>query len=159
MVTPLQPREFFQGIWQGEGELIPSPLLRWVIPRERFQFSSEATWLSETIWVVADRFEFASGRVLRQKMFAELIAPDRIHVTADHMPLGADILLSATGFRFTPYYVLGSHCDGGRMHQLRCWDECTLDTEGLIHDTIKMYYRGFAVAIMRIGPIDRMNLG
>jgi hypothetical protein len=113
------------------------------------------TWLSDTIWVVEDRFEFASGRILQRKMFAELVAPDRIHVTADDMPLGADILLSATAFRFTPYYALGAQRDGGRVHQLRCWDECTIDAEGFIHDTIRMYYWGLPVATMRIGPIDR----
>src|SRR5687768_7584813 len=54
MITPLQPRAFFRGVWRGEGELIPNPMLRLMVPRERFQFSSEATWLSDTIWVVED---------------------------------------------------------------------------------------------------------
>jgi hypothetical protein len=40
-------------------------------------------------------------------MFSELRAPDRIHVTADHMPQGADIQLTGSGFRFTPYRVTG----------------------------------------------------
>ena len=155
MVTPLQPRDFFRGVWRGEGELIPNPLLRLFIPRERFQFSSEAKWLSETIWVVEDRFAFASGRVLRRKMFAELVAADRIHVTADDMPLGADILLNETGFRFTPDYALRAPRVGARVYQLRCWDECRLDAEGFIHDTIKMRYWGFPIATMRMGPIDR----
>ena len=154
MATPLQPREFFRGVWRGEGELIPHPLLRLIIPRERFRMTSAATWLSDTIWFVEDRFEFASGRVLRRKMFAELVAADRIHVTADDMPLGADILLHEEGFQFTPYYALGSQRDGGRIYQLRCTDECRLDAEGFLHDSIQMYYLGFPVAAMRIGPID-----
>ena len=48
MVTPLQPREFFRGLWKGEGELVPHPLLKWLVPRERFGFFSEAVWLSDT---------------------------------------------------------------------------------------------------------------
>jgi hypothetical protein len=153
IVTPLQPRQFFTGVWRGEGELVPHPLLRWLVPRERFRFSSETVWFSETVWLVKDRFEFASDRVLERKMFAELLAPNRVHVTADDMPLGADILLCETGFRFTPYYALASHRD--RVYRLHCFDECTLDRQGRIHDVILMYFLGFPVARMNIGPLDR----
>jgi hypothetical protein len=155
MVTPLQPREFFRGLWTGDGELIPHPLLRWLVPRQPFRFTSEPVWLSETTWQVRDRMEFFSGRLIERRMFAELVAPDRIHVTADDMPLGADILLHARGFRFTPYYVLGAYKDGGRLYRLRCLDECRLDDGGFVHDTIGMYYWGMRVATMRIGPISR----
>ncbi len=155
MVTPLQPKEFFRGLWTGEGEISPHPLLHWIIPRERLRFFSEAVWLSETIWLVKDRMEFASGRVIERKMLAELIAADRIHVTADDMPLGADILLHAKGFRFTPYYALAALRDRGRLHRLRCVDECLLDEAGYVHDTIRMYYWRVPVATMRIGPIAR----
>lgn len=154
MVTPLQPHEFFQGTWRGEGEILPHPLLRMLLPRQPFRFSSEVTWLSDAIWLVEDRFDFHSGRELRRKMFAELVAPDRIHVTADDMPMGADIELSERGFRFTPYYTLGSYHEGGPVFRLRCFDECELDTQGFLHDTIRMRFWGFPVATMRIGPID-----
>jgi hypothetical protein len=154
MVTPLQPHEFFRGVWRGEGELLPHSLLRAFLPRQPFRFSSTVTWLSETIWLVEDRFEFSSGRTLRRKMFAELVAPDRVHVTADDMPMGADVELFERGFRFIPYYTLGAHRDGGRLYRLRCFDECRLDDQGFLHDTIEMYYWGFPVATMRIGPID-----
>lgn len=153
MVTPLQPREFFRGVWAGEGEFIPHKLLRWFVAREHLRLRSEAVWLSETTWVVRDRFEFSSGRVVERKMFAELTAPDRIHVTADDMPLGANVLLFADGFRFTPYRVLAPH--RGRVYRLRCQDECHLDSEGFVHDTIKMYFWGLPVATMRLGPIRR----
>lgn len=86
-------------------------------------------------------------------MFAELISPDRIHLTADDMPLGADILLHEKGFRFTPYYALASY--GGRIYRLRCTDECWIDANGFVHDTIKMYSWGVPVAKMYLGPIGR----
>jgi hypothetical protein len=81
MITPLQPREFFRGGWRGEGEMVPHPLLRPFVGRERLRLFSEALWLSDTIWVVKDRMEFGSGFVYERKMFAELVAPDRIHDT------------------------------------------------------------------------------
>src|SRR5215831_1711250 len=117
MITPLQPREFFRGNWKGEGRLIPHPLLRWLIPEERIRLSSEARWLSETNWIVTDHLEFSSGKIIDREMFAELLAPDRVHVTANDMPLGADILLFEDGFRFTPYLVLATY--KGRTFRLR----------------------------------------
>ena len=86
MVTPLQPREFFRASWIGDGEFIPHPFLRWLLRREALRLSSQPQWLSDTIWLVKDRFEFSSGRVLERQMFCELVAPDRIHCTADDMP-------------------------------------------------------------------------
>jgi hypothetical protein len=81
-------------------------------------------------------------------MFAELIAPDRVHITADDIPLGADILLHEKGFSFTPYYILGDF--GGRKWNLRCVDDNRLDEAGLIHDTIEMFYFGLRVAEMKL---------
>ena len=153
MFTPLQPKEFFRGHWHGKGELVPHPLLRPFVRREGIRLSSEAHWLSDTIWLVKDRMEFASGVVYERKMFSELVAPDRIHVTSDDMPLGADILLHDWGFRFTPYHAWGTF--HGRLYRMRFTDECVLDEHGKIYDTIRMRYRGFPVATMFIGPIDR----
>ncbi|HWX20699.1 MAG TPA: hypothetical protein VN578_12440 [Candidatus Binatia bacterium] len=97
--------------------------------------------------------EFSSGWLYERKMFAELVAPDRIHVTADDMPLGADIFLYEQGFRFTPYHAWG--CFHGRRYRMRCHDECVLDAQGRIQDTIRMYFFGVPVATMFIGPLER----
>jgi hypothetical protein len=132
---------------------VPNPLLRPFVRREHIRLSSEAHWLSDTIWLVKDRMEFGSGWVYDRKMFAELVAPYRIHVTADDMPWGADILLYDWGFRFTPYHAWSYF--HGRVYRMRFTDECVLDADGKIHDTVRMYYRGLPVATMRIGPISR----
>ncbi len=153
LATPLQFKDFFRGVWTGDGEVIPHPLLRWFVPQERIHHRSEAIWLSETIWIVEDRFEFSSGRVVERKMFAELVAPDRVHVTADDMPMGADIVLHERGFRFTSYYALVPF--KGRLYRLRCLDECRVDEAGFLHDTIRMFFWGLPVATMRLGPITR----
>jgi len=147
-VTLLQPTEFFKGIWKGEGELSPHPLLRWVMPKERIRFSSQPIWLSDTIWVVKERFEFSSGNVISRTMFVEIVGPDRLHVTADDMPLGADIILHQKGFRFTPYYIWSHY--RGRRWRLRCIDENLIDESGTIHDTIRMFFFGLPVATLRL---------
>ena len=72
MITPLQPKEFFMGRWHGEGELVPHPLFRLFVQRQGIRLSSAVHWLSDTIWLVKDRMEFASGGVYERKMFSEL---------------------------------------------------------------------------------------
>lgn len=152
-VTPRQPTRFFRGTWTGEGDLVPRPLLRWIVRRERLRVTTEPVWLSDSIWLVKDRFELSSGRGLDRKMFCELVRPDLIHVTADGMPGGAYIQVYDRGFRFMPYLVVVNN--RGLSVCLRCRDENTLDERGFIHDLVKMYFWGVRVATMRIGPINR----
>ena len=147
-ITPLEPRKFFSGIWRGAGELIPSRLNSRFIPREQIRFQSRPIWLSETIWKIEESFEFSSGKIIERNMFAELVASDRAHITADDMPQGADIILDEKGFSFTPYYILGDF--GGRKWQIRCLDDNRIDENGVIHDKIKMFYFGLRVAEMNL---------
>ena len=147
-VTPLQPKEFFSGRWKGEGELSPHPLIRWLIAKERVCFSGRSVGLSDTTWVVKESFEFSSGNAIARTMFVEIVGPDRLHVTADDMPLGADIILHEKGFRFTPYYIWSHY--RGRRWRLWCIDENSIDDNGAIHDTIRMFWFGLPVATMRL---------
>ena len=62
--TPLDPHSFFTGVWSGEGEIIPSRLLRLVIPHEHFRYTGTMNWLSDSTWEVHDRYEFARGQVM-----------------------------------------------------------------------------------------------
>lgn len=90
-------------------------------------------------------------------MFCELVAPDRVHVTADDMPRGADIMLSELGFRFTPYDALVDY--RGFRFRVRCLDENAIDEQGFVHGRIKMCFLGLPVVTMRIGPIHRGGPG
>jgi hypothetical protein len=40
---------------------------------------------------------------------------------------------------------------------LRCYDRCSLDEAGRIHDVIRMYWHGFPVARMYLGPLERQD--
>lgn len=63
LVTPLQPKDFFRGVWTGNGELVPHPLLRWFVPKERIHHRTEAIWLSDKIWTVKDRLSFLQAKL------------------------------------------------------------------------------------------------
>ena len=124
------------------------------MPKEHIRFLSQTIWFSDVVWVVKERFEFSSGDMIVRKMFVEIVGPDRLHVTADDMPLGADIILHEKGFRFTPYYIWSYY--RGRRWRLKCIDENLIDESGTIHDTIKMFFFGFPVATMRLAvTVDR----
>jgi len=146
MVTPLQPKQFFSRIWSGEGELIPHRLLRWLVAKERISFGSTPLWLSETVWMVNESFAFSSTGTISRTMFVQLVAPDRLHVTADDMPLGSDISLSENGFQFAPYYIRSYY--RGLPITLRCLDDNVIHADGTIHDTIEMFFFRFHVATM-----------
>jgi hypothetical protein len=151
MVTPLQPREFFRGVWSGDGELVPRAWVRPFVRRQGVRLTSRADWLSDSVWVVRDRFEFTTGMVQERSMFCVLVAQDRVHVTADDMPLGTDIDLRDDGFFFRPYHALAPFA--GRHVRLRCFDECRLGGDGFVYDTIEMTFLGIPVATLRLGPI------
>lgn len=147
-ITPLQYRTFFSGIWSGDGELLPAFPFRLWMPDERFQFHSETEWLSDNEWIARDRMEFASGRNIERTMFVWKVAVDRLHMTAEDMPRGADIHLRENGFFFSPYVILAKQ--RGQTVRLKCLDENMIDQQGVIHDTIRMFLLGIPVATMKI---------
>src|SRR5215469_10536509 len=98
---PLDPHTFFTGVWSGEGDVIPSRLLRLVIPQEHFRYTGTMNWLSDSAWQVHDRYEFARGQVTDLHLLIEMLGKRRLHVTSANIPAGADILLSEDGFSFT----------------------------------------------------------
>lgn len=146
--TPLQPRDFFSGVWSGRGTFSPLPFFRWCAPVEEVRYEGRTTWLSNTIWVVEEWFEPSAGHRIERTMFSRLVAPDRIHVTADDMPGGADLTLSATGFDFAPYYMWVPY--RGRKWWIRCIDRNRVDSDGVIHDTVNMYFLRLPVATMHL---------
>ena len=134
--------------------MTPHPLAKWLVAEDDIRFSGETVWLSDTVWMVKERFEFSSGYIKPRTMFVQIMTPNRLHVTADDMPLGADILLHENGFRFTPYYIWSQY--KGKRWRLKCLDENLVDETGVIHDTIKMFLFGFHVSTMRLTvTVDR----
>ncbi len=100
------------------------------------------------MWKVAELFEFSAGKRIDRKMFADLVASNKVHITAADMPRGADITLHEKGFSFSPYHILGEF--SGRHWKIRCLDDNRLDENGIIHDRIEMFYLGLRVAEMRL---------
>lgn len=144
--TPLDPHAFFTGVWSGEGDLLPSRLLRLLIPCEHFRYTGTVNWLTDSMWRVHDHYEFARGQVMDVHLSIEMVGNRRLHVTSANIPAGADILLSEDGFSFTPYTIHIKRW-GLPLH-LRCFDTTHVGTDGNLTNTIKMCFLGLPVAIM-----------
>lgn len=119
-------REVFASPWEGDGTVELPLWLRWLPAPRRFGFRSEITDVRGDRWTVVDTMTMKSGSQQQRRMAAEQIAPDRVRVTADDMPKGAEIVLWADGFGFTPY-VLRTPVLGPITLALHFTDDVELD--------------------------------
>jgi hypothetical protein len=147
-LAPLRPREFFEGSWSGEGELVPWPFFLWRRYPVRFHAKREFSWLSDEAWLMDDVATFGSGWVESRRRFFQLVAPDRIHVTADDAPDGTDLLLEEAGYRIAPYRFLVAV--GPLRFALWCREEHRLGPDRTIVDTMRLRWHGLPVARITI---------
>jgi len=139
-LTKLRSGAFFAGSWAGEGELTAWPPLLGRMIRSGFNFTREARFLSEDIWIFDDRATFRDGKVLAQRLICQLEATGRIHVTGDSVPGGCEVLLHDQGYQLTPYRYL---VELGPLHvTLRCRDEHRVEPDGRLVSTITARWLG-----------------
>jgi hypothetical protein len=146
--SPLDARRFFAGRWRGEGELLPHGPARLVLAREPVRLEGRGEWLTETVWRVHERFALGSGFGFERRMFMEQTAPGRLHASADDMPLGAEIELSETGFRFRRFRSWLAY--RGLRFRLGCASETRVGADGVLHATIRLDLWRLPVATMRL---------
>jgi hypothetical protein len=144
--SPLEIRDFFRGVWVGEGEMRPALWLRWLLPTEKVRAVSRPRWTSDRTWQVEERFEFSRSPAIDREMAVEIVAFDRLRVTAADMPGGTEIILFADGFRFTPYLIKVRRF--GLEWRLRCRDDSRIRPDGLIENDIRMSLFGIPVMTM-----------
>jgi hypothetical protein len=82
-------------------------------------------------------------------MHCQRIAAERLRVTAEDMPAGAEVRLRSDGFDFTPY-VVRTRVLGRLSVGLRCLDSVQLMDDGRMIDTIEARLFGICVARVRI---------
>jgi hypothetical protein len=153
--SPLDARRFFVGRWTGEGELAPHGPARLVLRREPVRLEGTGEWLGERVWRVHERFALGSGFAFERRMFLEETAPGRVHATGDDMPLGAQIELSADGFRFRRFRSWLAY--RGVRFRLGCASEARLDGDGVLHAAIHLDFWRVPVATLRLAiRIDRV---
>ena len=144
--TPLQPREFFDGAWTGEGELRYRGILSLFLRPDRFRYTNSGSWVSDTRKDFEDSLEFGSGLVLRLRFTAEIVDAHRLQITSNDMPGGAHILLSQDGYTYTPYVILVRR--GPFRVRLHCRDVNVVDENGVIHDRVEMSWLGLPQATL-----------
>ena len=131
----------------------PAMWLRWLLPTEKVRAVSRPRWTSDRTWQVAERFEFSHSPPIDREMAVEIVAPDRLRVTAADMPGGTEIILFANGFRFTPYLINARRF--GLEWRLRCRDDSRIRPDGLIENDIRMSL--FGIPAMTMHGFDRAS--
>ncbi len=135
------------GTWSGEGEIVGRHALRWLMLREPFTITTRIEPLSESIRIVRDDLRFARGGEMKRTMYVERIAADRYHVTADDMPLGADVTMSGGTYTYAPYWSWSSF--RGRRRFVRVREEGTFDPDGTMRGRIDLSWYRIPVAVNR----------
>jgi hypothetical protein len=144
--SPLDPRRFFAGRWQGQGELIPRGLARLVLERSPVRLEGRGEWLSETVWCVHEQFTLGAGFGFERRMWMEQTGPGRVHATADDMPLGAELELDAGGFRFRRFRSWLVY--RGVRFRLGCSSDTRVAADGMMHATIRIDFCRLPVATL-----------
>jgi hypothetical protein len=145
---PLPPRDFFGSSWRGEGEVVLRPYFFWRRFPLRVKVSREPRWISDDCWVFEDRAVFANGWKESRRAYCELVAPDRVQVTAAHLPHGASVILDDDGFRMRPYQLLLPIGPLGVLFD--CRDRSEMDPDGTFRQAIDLCLLGLAAVRVRL---------
>lgn len=158
-LIPVRPRDFFGFAWKGRGEVLGWPPFVYRRFAQGFQFDREVEWLDERTWTAVDRATFDNGLVIRRKMFAEAVADDLVHITADDMPRGADLHLEEAGYRVAPYRL--AIPVGPVRFTLRARDEVRARGDGALDWKIHFRWLGLPVGQIhgRVAPVRESDSG
>jgi hypothetical protein len=116
--------------------------------REAVRITGTGEWLNDRIWLVREKFEMASGWGFERRMFMELVAPERVRATADDIPLGADLMLTADGFRFARFRSWLAY--GSLRFRLGCASEAVLGADGVLRGEVRLDWLRVPVASLRL---------
>ena len=147
--SPLDPQQLFARPWEGKARIWKPWWLRPAALPESFWFRSEIVNSTGDSWDVLDTTVFPDGSQQRRRMHCQRIAAERLRVTAEDMPAGAEVRLRSDGFDFTPY-VVRTRVLGRLTVGLRCLDSVQLMDDGRMIDTIEARLFGICVARVRI---------
>jgi hypothetical protein len=146
--SPLDARRFFAGRWRGQGELVPHGPARLVLAREAVRLEGRGEWLGERVWRVRERFALGSGFEFERHMWMEQVAADRVHATADDIPLGAELELLPDGFRFRRFRSWLRY--RGVRFRFGCASETRVAPDGALRTMIHLDLWRIPVATLRL---------
>jgi len=142
--TPLDLRELFAVPWEGSGALWRPAWLQWLPLPTTFRFSSEIVNATTGAWDVLDTMTFPDGSTQQRRMHCRQLTPERLRLTAEDMPGGAEVHPRSDGFDFTPY-VIRTRVLGPLRIPLRHLDTVQLEPDGTMLDIIELRFLGLRV--------------
>jgi hypothetical protein len=148
MITPLNPREFFTGKWIGKGKFQLHSIFHWLIPDQSIEYVGKTQWITDDLWISIEEFKLSQSGSTNRTTYIQRTGEESLHTTCDDIIGGADIHLREDGFNFTPYYFRSPVGKGFII--VKCIDNAILDTNGILHDQIKMYFGILHLATMNM---------
>jgi hypothetical protein len=143
-LIPMRARDFFHGSWDARGELVMKPEWVWRRLAQPVHIRRRSVPVGDEIWKVEDVTELGDGRVMVRRYYCELVGEDRVHVTGDDLPDGAELQLEEGGYRIAPYRVAVPV--GPARFTVLCRDSATALPDGGVKDTIEMSWLRIPVA-------------
>jgi GrpB-like predicted nucleotidyltransferase (UPF0157 family) len=145
----LDLRELFAEPWEGEGRIWRPWWLRLLPLPGTFRFRSEIVNATDGAWDVLDTTVFPDGSEQRRRMHCRRLADDRLWLTAEDMPVGAEVRPRANGFDFSPY-VIRTPVLGRLRLPLRYLDSVELMPDGTMVDSIELRLLRICVGRVRL---------
>jgi hypothetical protein len=146
---PLDLRELFSDPWEGEGRIWRPWWLRVAPLPATFRFRTETLNATDDVWDVLDTTVFPDGSERRRRMHCRRLPDDRLLLTADDMPISAEVRPRTDGFDFSPY-VIRTPAIGRLRLSLRHVDSVTLMPDGTMIDSIEIRLLGIRLARVRM---------
>lgn len=143
-LIPMRAREFFHGSWDAEGDLVMKPELVWRHFAQPVRIRRRSTPLTDELWRIEDVIEMGGSTLMVRRYFCELVGSDRVRVTGDDLPEGAELRLEEGGYRIAPYKVAVPV--GPVTFMLRCRDSAEPLPGGGVMGTIEMSWLRMPVA-------------
>lgn len=141
--------KLFSEPWEGDGELWRPAWLRPLPLPNTFKFRSEILNAATDSWDVLDTTTFPDGSIQQRRMHCRQLDPQRLQLSADDMPGGAEVHPRNDGFDFTPY-VIRTPVVGRLRLPLRHVDTVQLKPDGTLLDTIELSFLGLRVGKVTI---------
>lgn len=146
---PLDPFRYLAGEASGEGEVTYSWWARALRFPRRFRFQRRTTYDGNARWEMDDVLRYENGLTYERHIVARPVSPERMHLTSDAIPGGAETVLVPGGLVLEPAWFIAPYW--GIPWPLRCKGLMRAREAGPLEGS-------FDMALVGVLPVGRMAL-
>ena len=132
----------------GDGEVAYSWWARRLRLPSRFRFTRRTAYEGSALWLVDDVLRYENGLTYKRSMLARPLSAERMHLTSDAIPGGANTVLVPGGLVLEPAWFIAPYW--GIPWPLRC--------RGLLRGDGRSTSGSFEMDPARGAPVGRLGL-